>query len=58
MVEDYDINERMIPKAEKGIPTEVTTNQDFDLIASPIKSERALSEKVTTRRVEKLGFLC
>ena len=40
-----------IPKAEEGIPIEVTIDQDFDLIASPIKSERDLSKRVTTRRV-------
>ena len=39
-----------IPKAEEGIPIEVTKNQAFDLIASPIKPERALSKRVTTRR--------
>lgn len=33
-----------IPKAEEGNPTEVTKNQDFELIASPIKLERALSK--------------
>ena len=42
---------RQIPKAEEGIPTEVTTEQDFDLVASPTKSEMALSKRVTTRRV-------
>ena len=42
---------RQIPTAEEGIPTEVTTDQAFDLISSPTKSERALSKRVTTRRV-------
>ena len=41
---------RQIPKAEEGIPTEVTTDQAFDLVASPTKSERALSKRVITRR--------
>ena len=40
-----------IPKVEEGIPIEVTKNQAFDLIASPIKLERALSKRVTARRV-------
>ena len=39
-----------IPKDEEGIPTKVTTNQAFDLIASPIKPERALSKRVTVMR--------
>ena len=39
-----------IPKAEEGIQIEVTTNQDFDLIASPIKPKRALSKRVTAMR--------
>ena len=39
-----------IPKLEAGIPTEVTINQAFDLIASPIKPKRNLSKKVTDRR--------
>ena len=34
-----------IPKAEEGIPKKVTKNQYFDLIASPIKPERAPSKK-------------
>ena len=46
-----------IPKAEEGIPTEVTTNQAFDLIASPVKSVRALSERVTARRVGEIRVL-
>ena len=47
---------RQIPKAEEGIPTEVTTNQAFDLIASPIKSKRALSKRVTTKRARAIRF--
>ena len=46
-----------IPKAEEGIPTEVTTNQAFDLIASPIKPERALSKRVTARRAREIRVL-
>ena len=41
---------RQIPKVEEGIPIEVTTDQAFDLIDILIKSERALSKRVTTRR--------
>ena len=52
-----------IPKAEEGIPTEVTTNQTFELIASPIKPERDLSKRVTARmageiRVFRLAIEC
>ena len=43
-----------IPKVEEGIPTEVTTNQAFDLIASPIKLERALSKRVTARKAKEI----
>ena len=46
-----------IPKAEKGIPTEVTTNQDFELVASPTKSERDLSKRSQPIGLEELGFL-
>ena len=46
-----------IPKAEEGIPIEVTTNQAFDLIASPIKMERALSKRVIAKRVGENRFL-
>ena len=46
-----------IPKAEDGIPIEVTINQDFDLIDSPLKLERALSKRVTARRAREIRVL-
>ena len=52
-----------IPKGEEGIPIEVTIDQAFDLIASPIKSERDLSKRFIARstgeiRVFRLDMEC
>ena len=48
---------RQIPKAEEGIPTEVTTDHYFDWIDSPIKSNRTLSKSSQPIGLEELFFL-
>jgi len=43
------------PRLRKSL-AEVTTNQSFDLVASPTKSERALSKGSQPRGLDRLGF--